>query len=109
MGPHKKSEWYFEKKDIGLLPTSMLLVRVMIGKVERMDRFYEVIGTVSINLGENGWNCVSWVKEAVERLNYNDHTLGSNVTVWEKVRDGAMWYVQKKKAGHRFKGRETLT
>jgi hypothetical protein len=30
-----RSEWVFEEKEVTLLATSMLLVRIMIGKVEK--------------------------------------------------------------------------
>ena len=33
-----KTEWYYEEHDTSLTPTSMLLVRIMISKVEDRDR-----------------------------------------------------------------------
>ncbi|TVY47527.1 hypothetical protein LOCC1_G003694 [Lachnellula occidentalis] len=100
-----QSEWYFEERDVGLLATSMQLVRIMIGKIEKMDRLVSILRRVPIRQGQRGWNCVSWVKEALESLNADGKALGTSVTAWQAVRDGAMWYIQKKKAEHRFDGR----
>jgi hypothetical protein len=100
-----QSEWYFEERDVTLLATSMLLVRIMIGKVEKMDRLASAVRRVPIRQGETGWNCVSWVKEALEALTADGKALGTSVTEWPVVRDGAMWYIHKKKAEHRFDGK----
>ena len=83
----------------------MLLVRIMIGKVKKMDRLESALRKVPIRQGQMGWNCVGWVKEALEALNADGKALGTSVTEWQAVRDGAMQYVQRKKAEHRFDGR----
>jgi hypothetical protein len=103
IAPHQ-IEWYFEERDVSLLATSMLLVRVMIGKVESKDRLVSTLRKVPIRQEQAGWNCVGWVKEALEALNADGRALGTSVTEWQAVRNGAMWYVQKKKDEHRFDG-----
>lgn len=104
IAPHQ-IEWYFEERDVGLLATSMLLVRIMIGKVENMNRLVRTLRKVPIRPEQAGWNCVGWVKEALEALNADGKALGTSVTEWQAIRDGAMWYVQKKKDEHRFDGK----
>ena len=100
-----QSEWFFEEKDVTLLATSMLLVRIMIGKVEKIERLVSTLRKVPIRQGQMGWNCVGWVKEALEALNADGKALGTSVTEWQAVRDGVMWYIQKKRAEHRFDGK----
>jgi len=100
-----RSEWVFEEREVTLLATSMLLVRIMIGKVKKMDRLESALRKVPIRQGQMGWNCVGWVKEALEVLNADGKALGTSVTEWQAVRDGAMQYAQRKKAEHRFDGR----
>jgi len=100
-----RSQWYFEERDVTLLATSMLLVRIMIGKVMKKDRIASVLHNVPIRQGEMGWNCVSWVKEALRDLDADGKALGTSVMGWQAVRDGAMRYVQQKKADHRFDGK----
>jgi hypothetical protein len=82
----------------------MLLVRIMIGKVEKKDRLVTIMRNVPIKQGEPGWNCVIWVKEAIEALRADGKALGTSRTVWQYVRDTAMWYIEKKKNEHRFDG-----
>ncbi|EPE31260.1 hypothetical protein GLAREA_12563 [Glarea lozoyensis ATCC 20868] len=52
------SKWYFEERDIGVVATSMLLVRILVGKVEKMERIQALLRTVPIRSSEPGWNCV---------------------------------------------------
>ncbi|KAJ9605999.1 hypothetical protein H2200_009848 [Cladophialophora chaetospira] len=74
----------------------MVLVRVMIAKVEDKGAFLEV----------QGWNCVQWIKEALETLDKDKKALGRRVADWQTVRNAVMAYCQRKKDGHRFDGQE---
>jgi hypothetical protein len=99
-----QTEWFFEERDVPLEATNMLLVRIMIGKVEKTDRLVNTLRKVPIKQGESGWNCVIWVKEALEALRADRKALGTSSTDWQYVRDTAMWYIGKKKNEHRFDG-----
>ncbi|KAL2811547.1 hypothetical protein BDW59DRAFT_177083 [Aspergillus cavernicola] len=98
------SEWFFEERECPLAPTSMLLVRITIGKVADTSRSVDILRNTPIRQGQPGWNCVSWVKEALEGLNADTKSLGTNVTEWSRVRNAAMDYCQRKKDQHRFDG-----
>ncbi|RAL17364.1 uncharacterized protein BO97DRAFT_409809 [Aspergillus homomorphus CBS 101889] len=102
------SQWRLEERPCGLLMTSMLLVRVMIAKIENRARLAEILRRTPIRQGQAGWNCVSWVKEALERLTAKWKVLGTNVVEWETVRHAAMDYCQQKKNQHRFDGQGNL-
>lgn len=99
------SEWYFQERDCSLAPTNMLLVRIMIAKVEDNGQLISILRNTPIRGDEQGWNCVLWIKEALERLATNGKTLGTSVTEWRRVRDAAMEYCQRKKDEHRFDGK----
>lgn len=71
------SEWLFEERSTPLAPTNMLLVRVIIGKVENNERLVSVLRTTPIRQGDPSWNCVGWVKEALDRLKVDGKALGS--------------------------------
>lgn len=98
------SEWYFDECKCRLVQTSMLLVRIMIAKVKDNDQLTSILRSTPIRQGESGWNCISWVKEALEKLEADKQALGTSVTEWASVRDGAMSYCQTKKDQHRFDG-----
>ena len=99
-----QSTWFFEARPIPLEATNMLLVRVLIGKIERKDLLRSVLEGVPIKQGVPGWNCVIWVQEALEALDANSKVLGTSVVDWQTVRDTTMEYVERKKAEHRFDG-----
>ncbi|KAF7855966.1 hypothetical protein EAF04_009922 [Stromatinia cepivora] len=98
------SQWQYEEVPIPLMATQMLLVRVMIAKIENDDRLLQILRKIPVRGGDHGWNCVAWVKEALEELQSDSRTLGTGVTEWKTVRDAAMTYCQKKKDQHRFDG-----
>lgn len=98
------SKWTFEERECSLAPTSMLLVRITVGKVADGNRLVEILRNTPIRQGQPGWNCVFWVREALEMLKVDLKALGTSVVEWEKVRSGAMDYCQRKKDQHRFDG-----
>ncbi|RDL32420.1 uncharacterized protein BP5553_08876 [Venustampulla echinocandica] len=83
----------------------MLLVRVMVGKVEKIDRLVNTLRSIPLRQSEQGWNCVTWVREALGALQADRKTLGTARMEWNKVRDAAMTYCQKKRDEHRFDGK----
>lgn len=100
-----QSEWYFEEKEVELLATGMLLVRITIGKVVKNARLVRVLHEVPVRQSKRGWNCVSWMKEALEAIDTDGQALGTSVVGWQTARERAMWYIEKKKAEHRFDGK----
>lgn len=98
------SEWFFEERECQRVPTSMLLVRIIVGKVTDKNRLVEILRKTPIRQGQPGWSCVSWVKEALKALEVDRKVLGMSVIGWDKVRNEAMGYCQRKKDQHSFDG-----
>ncbi|KAM7197043.1 hypothetical protein V8F20_006796 [Naviculisporaceae sp. PSN 640] len=98
------STWAYEHRDITMNATNMILVRIVVGKITNMNRLLEIVGNVPIRGNVPGWNCVEWVREALQLLGQDDTALGTKVTDWQTVRDAAMEYAVKKAAEHRFDG-----
>ncbi|RAH57432.1 hypothetical protein BO85DRAFT_477923 [Aspergillus piperis CBS 112811] len=68
-------KWTFEERSTAL--DTMVLVRVLIGKVVDRERLVEILREVPVGGGEEeggeeGWNCVSWVRGAVEAIKRDD-------------------------------------
>ncbi|TLD25816.1 hypothetical protein E2P81_ATG09473 [Venturia nashicola] len=104
-----RSAWIFEDHQTSLLPTGSILVRVLIGKVADGTRLREVFARTPIRAGHEGyegWNCISWVQEALSLAALDGKALGTCHTDWTHVRDTALWYVRKKAAEHRFDGKK---
>ncbi|KAL3412674.1 hypothetical protein V8F44DRAFT_632632 [Aspergillus fumigatus] len=66
------SEWFFE---------------------DNRNYLVEILRNTPIHQGQLGWNCVFWVKKALETLKVNPKALGTSIIKWEKVR-----------SAHRFDG-----
>lgn len=104
-GVNGGSEWFFEELETPLLATRMILCRVMIGKVEDKQRLVQVLSRIPIRQDQAEWNCVFWVKEALEELETDGKAIGTGVMDWDNVRDAVMEYTQRKKDEHRFDGK----
>ncbi|KAH8586530.1 hypothetical protein B0O99DRAFT_656801 [Bisporella sp. PMI_857] len=104
MGAQGKSEWYFEEKEIPCQPVDMLLVRLTIAKVLDKKCLADILCRVPIRQGIPGWNCVAWIKEALDALRADGKVSGTSEPEWQRVRDRVMEYVQQKKDEHRFDG-----
>ncbi|KAK7535627.1 hypothetical protein IWX49DRAFT_608604 [Phyllosticta citricarpa] len=81
VGPKAESRTSEEERSTTILATNALLVRIMIGKVEKKNRLVELIRGTSIRPSQNG------------------------VLDWKQVRDGALLYCERKKNQHRFDGK----
>ncbi|KXT03390.1 hypothetical protein AC578_3946 [Pseudocercospora eumusae] len=99
-----QSSWQFEERSTTMELTSMLLVRVLVGKVANLERMKSVLRSTDIKATQPDWNCVFWVKEALQGLEKNGKALGRSKVDWVSVRDAAMQYVERKKLQHRFDG-----
>ena len=82
--------WAFENRQISLLPTSAILVRIIIGKVADEARLRKAFDKTPIRAGSQGyedWNCVSWAEEALACAAHDGKVLGNCRTDWAHVRD----------------------
>lgn len=102
--PVSQSVWQYEEMEIPMAPTSMLLVRIVVGKVKSMNRLRSIFKDTPVRPEVTGWNCVGWVKEALLAAMQDNRALGTSASGWQEVRDTAMSYVESKKAAHRFDG-----
>ena len=94
--------WEFEKSSVSLRPTSMLLVRVLIGKVGDSARLDEILRQAPVKDGTKDWNCVVWLKDALELIGKDQKALGRSIIAWDTIRETAMDYCNQKKADGRF-------
>lgn len=97
-------KWVYEESSIPMIATRMILVRIVVGKVKNRDRLRAALRRTPVRSEVPGWNCVEWVKEAFLEASNDAEAMGKTVGGWDLLRDAAMWYVEKKKAEHRFDG-----
>ena len=105
-----RSVWVYEEREIGMAPTSMILVRILIGRVKKRRNLEAVLRSIPVRYSQTGWNCVSWVQEVIQAL-YRHQEAGDGIFEraafqldWDLVRETALWYVREKELAHRFDG-----
>jgi hypothetical protein len=104
--PDGTSPFFYEEVDLEVYSaTAMLLIRVIIAKVEKIERIRQILRAIPIPQREQaGWNCVSWVREALEMLDADEEALGTRKLDWNAVRAAAMAYCGEKISSGRFNG-----
>lgn len=89
-------------------PTAMILVRVIIGKVANLERVAAVLREVPVHDNQSGWNCVWWLREALEMLRADGKALSggrASAASWEEAGEAALGFVRRKEREHRFDGK----
>lgn len=97
-----KMSWRYDEDKSSLTRPHHLLVRIIIAKVEDTDRLLGIMREIPIRAGDEGWNCVGWVKEALDIVCSDGQTVGRCVPDWDRVRDCAMEYCREKIKEGRF-------
>lgn len=96
--------WAFEEKETSMMATNAQLVRVVIGKVTNSERLIEILRNVPVIQNDSTWNCVAWVRDALQALRTDGKAIGTRQLDWVTVRDKALAYCEEKKTKHRFDG-----
>ncbi|KAF2154252.1 hypothetical protein K461DRAFT_292916 [Myriangium duriaei CBS 260.36] len=103
------SVWIYEHHTVENVLERALLVRVCVAKINRPGRMEDLLAQVPVYPdNQPNWNCVAWVKTALEALDKESGIcgiLGPRRVDWETVRTEALDYVRMKKAAHRFDGK----
>ncbi|KAI1189187.1 hypothetical protein F5B17DRAFT_218921 [Nemania serpens] len=100
--PATRYIWQYEERKIPMEATSMLLIRILIGKVKSMSRLRSIFEHTPVRAEAEGWNCVGWVREALVAALQDGRALATSACDWESVRNTAMWYIEERKAADRF-------
>jgi hypothetical protein len=102
--PPLEDTWIFEEIECSMAPTHRLLVRMVVAKAKDRDRVLQIFRAVPIIQNNPNWNCVGWVKNALEAVQGSE-AVGTSQLDWETVRDGILEYCEQKKESHRFDGK----
>lgn len=98
-----------EEEQLGTNQSARLLTRIQVGKVNNRATLEKTLLSVPVRTGQegyDGWNCVAWVKEALERLSATENDgLGTCRLDWETVRSTALKNTKDKIDTHGFDGK----
>ena len=84
--------------------TNMILVRVLIGKILDPNGLATKLRSVKVENDDPTWNCVHWVKNALDDIASAKDLMGTSKLDWKVVKDAAMAYCQRKTEQGRFNG-----
>ena len=99
--------WHYEAVEIPLEQTSMLLARIMIGKVTNEVQLATTLAAVPLIQDNPAWTCRIWVRDAIAVLEADGRSLGTRVTGWQKIEQAANAYVARKRQQRRYDGSGT--
>ncbi|KAJ4258851.1 hypothetical protein NW762_007938 [Fusarium torreyae] len=102
--PTAEFYWDFEEIDISMEPTSMILARVLIGRVKDLTRFRLVLWRTPLQQEVKAWNWVDWIEEAFHGAIQDSEALETYITDWAVIKETAMRYVELKRLARRFDG-----
>lgn len=78
-------------------PERMLLARVVVANVVDRNGLLTILRSTPVRQGLEGWNCVAWVREALELLREDGRVLGTARVEWTVVRNAVMEYIGRKR------------
>jgi hypothetical protein len=67
--------------------TVQLLARILIGKVEDLDRLDTILESVPVVQGDPNWRCKSWIVSAVEAIAKDGKAVGTSILDWAKIEE----------------------
>ncbi|MCJ1485226.1 hypothetical protein MMC06_005400 [Schaereria dolodes] len=99
--------WHYEVLGIPLEQTSMLLARVIVGKVTNEVQLATTLAAVPLVQDNPAWTCRIWVRDAIAALEADGRSLGTRVTGWQKIEQAANAYIAQKRQQRRYDGTGT--
>lgn len=104
-----RNRWDYQGLEIPMQPTGQLLVRIMIAKVEKLNRLKQLLSRVVLVQDDPNWRCRHWVKDGVLALKTGGKSLGTAQLDWDYLESMANWFVELKKVSIVLTGKEVGT
>jgi len=73
-GP-SQTTWYYEELRVPIGKTPKLLSMTPIGEILDMEKFLEIVRDVPVVQGDGEWNCIIWIRQALEGLREDGEAL----------------------------------
>ncbi|KFY32104.1 hypothetical protein V493_00500 [Pseudogymnoascus sp. VKM F-4281 (FW-2241)] len=95
--------WVYEAVRIDPDSDPRIVIRVLLGDVGHIDPVDTLLEAVPVGPGsKEDFNCISWVKDALLRLDQAGFVSRGDISDWESVENTALAYVNEKKKQGRF-------
>lgn len=91
--------WKYEKVSLAdVRSTNNLLARILIAKVEDLDRLNMILERVPVVQDDPNWRCTSWIASALEAIAMDGKAVGTSELDWKKIEELGRSYVGAKTA-----------
>ena len=72
-------QWIYDKIPVdNVRMTAQLLARILIAKVEDLDRLHAILESVPVIQGDPTWRCRSWIADALEAIAKDGKAVGTS-------------------------------
>lgn len=96
--------WIYEGTPLSNVKvTAQLLARILIAKVEDVDRLTAIFKSVPLVQDDPSWRCRSWIASALEAIAKDGKAVGTSELDWTKIEEFGRRYVAEKTAAGRYR------
>ena len=74
-------EWRFESVEASIQATSMILIRITVAKILKPEQVEMILKAIPVVQNDPTWNCITWVKNALEELHKSGVSWGPDPQV----------------------------
>jgi hypothetical protein len=93
-----QTHWIYEEIHVDARGTPKLLAQIRIGDILDTDRLLEILRDVPIVQDLAGWNCIEWIKDALDSLEMDAEAVRGGLD-WVKLRKLGLSAADAKMAG----------
>ena len=99
----KSQAWSYEARAGTIRAAVQMLIRLRIGRITDADQVRQIARAVPVRNDDPKWNCVSWIREALARLDAADGIVVDKQLNFEVILKAALEYMMQKESVNRFK------
>lgn len=83
-----QTHWLYEEIHVDARGTPKLLAKALIGDINDWDGLFEILRDVPIDQETTGWNCLSWIRDALRAVGEGERVVSgrSGVHSWSALR-----------------------
>ena len=101
--------WKFEKTDLSnVRMTHNLLARILIGKIENLERLNTILENVPVTRDDPQWRCRNWIASSLTAIKKDGKAVGTAQLDWNQIEETARRYVAEKTAMGRYQKAENI-
>ena len=74
----EQTRWFYEEIHVDARGTPKLLAKTLLGDIHGMERLFEALRDVPLVQQTAGWNCISWIRGALDAIEEDGEVLSGD-------------------------------